>query len=143
MVETAFHDPQSTAAGTPDGTPDVVVLEGHVGPSDREDRVRLYTGLDCKAFYEIPRSGIERIERADHDNGPSRVFVKTVAVVGYYEAAQGGEESFLEGAIVAGNLADAVAVEARVFERSTVLIAGSNPPRKCHPLADPGTDELC
>ena len=143
MAETSQPGPQSPPAGVPDDVPEFVVFEGHVGPSDREGHVRLYTGLDLTAFYEFPIHGVERTESADRDNSPTRVFVKTVAVVSYHEGPGRGEASFLEGDIAAGNLADVAAVEAVVYERPTVLIAGSNPPRKCFRQAVPGSDGLC
>jgi hypothetical protein len=58
------------------------------------------------------------------------------SVVSHHEAAVGGEASFLEGGIAAAHLADAVAAETNVFERPTVFIVASNPPRKCFRAAD-------
>ncbi|MFI5459404.1 MAG: hypothetical protein ACHRXM_28605 [Isosphaerales bacterium] len=51
-----------------ENAPDVVVLEGYLGPSKREGSVRLYLDLAFRSCFEIPRSGIIHAEPADPSN---------------------------------------------------------------------------
>jgi hypothetical protein len=97
----------------PGGSPPTLAqLTGYIGPSQKPDSVRLYTGLDFNSYYEIPKSAIVHTEQTDaeDENSPTGVYVKADAAIDVVQTTtQSVEASFLQGAITSANLANAAA----------------------------------
>lgn len=61
----------------PDEIPDIVALTGYIGSSRKDGRVRLYSDLTFRNYYEIPTSGIIGTAPTDaaDENSPTGVHV--------------------------------------------------------------------
>jgi hypothetical protein len=77
--------------------PQLVVLIGFIGRSNRDGFVRIYVDLHLRDYYEVLGTDILFPEGdPDHPEAPSRVVVKASANVAWVQTA---EASFFEGAI--------------------------------------------
>jgi len=85
--------------------PDAVELVGYLGPSDKDDSVRLYLDLSFKSYVEIPKEGAV-LYREPHDPSaeakPTTILVSASAklkLVRVEVLEQAVEASFLRGNI--------------------------------------------
>jgi hypothetical protein len=95
----------------------LVTLVGYIGPSSKADSVRVYTGLDFQAYYEVPRAAVAATEAVDRqdENSPTRVLVKADTPVDVVQVSkQAGPASYFAGSIAGGYLADATAAQLSV-----------------------------
>jgi len=93
--------------GDTDPPRNLVVLVGYCGPSKKPDSVRLYLGLDFRAYYEIPRGGIIPTEPIDSqdENSPTKVVVEATTRLELVQVSrQSVEASFLQGGIASAYL---------------------------------------
>jgi hypothetical protein len=76
-VDLTPHPLVARLLADPASPPDTVVLNGYLGASQNEKFVRLYLGLDFRAFIDIPRMDIVYAEPSDPSNlaKPSKVVV--------------------------------------------------------------------
>jgi len=102
--------------------PEVVTLVGYLGPSDREDFIRLYRDLDFKSYFEIPKEGaiLYRMPSDPSDEAsPTKIVVRATARIEYVRVFEhAAEASFLQGRI---KLAAPVAAPRRFVEFHTVI----------------------
>jgi hypothetical protein len=85
---------------------DVVVLAGHLGPSNRDGHVRLYPELDYRTYFEVPKTAILRRERLEPAPGgkPTRIVVDASAKLEVVQIVeQTIEASFLRGPIASAH----------------------------------------
>jgi hypothetical protein len=100
-----------------------VVLAGYLWmASEKDPTVRLYTGLEFNAYYEIQVGDILHTARPDlqYEEVPAKVYVAAGAKVRLVQsaataaarpvgrAASGGEAAYLKGGISSAHLADAM-----------------------------------
>jgi hypothetical protein len=92
-------------AGKP---PNLVPLTGYIGPSQKADSVRLYSGLDFSSYYEIPKSAIAHTEQTDaeDESSPTTIYIDSGAQLDVVQTTtQSVGASFLGGSITNANLA--------------------------------------
>ena len=93
---------------------DLVALIGYFGPSKKPDHVRLYTGLDFRTYYEVPKTGVVHTEpvNAKDENSPTRVMLDAQSTVELVQTStQSGPAAFLAGAITGTHLPPAASVD--------------------------------
>ncbi len=138
---------------TPPGgaSPSLAQVTGYIGPSQKPESVRLYTGLDFGSYYEIPKSAIVHTEQTDaeDENSPTTVYVKADASIDVVQTTtQSVEASFLQGAITSAHLATAAATAAAggavVHPTPTVIhtFICTSPPQCHHTLPRPVCTEV-
>jgi hypothetical protein len=96
----------------PDEIPDIVALVGYLGPSRKDDCVRLYSDLTFRNYYEIPTSGILATSQtnAGDENSPTSVHVSAdTRLEAVSISSQNIEASYLKGSIASSHLGSASA----------------------------------
>lgn len=91
----------------PDDPPDLVALQGYVGPASDKDRVCIHHGLDFSSFTEVPKDAIRHVEPVDpnNENSPTVVLIPADTPVRHVQkTVQTGEAGFLAGGIAAAHL---------------------------------------
>ena len=137
---------------TPPGgaPPTLAQVTGYIGPSQKPDSVRVYTGLDFGSYYEIPKSAIVHTEQTDaaDENSPTAVYVKADASIDVVQTTkQSVEASYLQGAITNANLATAAASAAGgpIIQPTPTAIPTficTSPPQCHHTLPRPVCTEV-
>jgi len=87
--------------------PDTLELVGYLGPSDKDDRVRLYLDLNFKSYVEIPKEGAILYQEptvASEEARPTKILVSASAKLTLVEVRvlEQVEASFLRGSIASG-----------------------------------------
>jgi len=98
------HPLVSRFLGDSPATGERVALMGYIGPSEKPNHVRLYLGLDFRAFHELHKNGIIETGQADpaNPNGPTIVVISAKASHVLVKLPfPGSETTFLRGPIVA------------------------------------------
>lgn len=102
-VDLSFHPVVTRLKGTGDSLPEVVKLEGYLGPSDKKDHVRLYFDLDFTSYVDVPKDAVLYREPDDpkDETRPTIILVSASAKLSYVAAQkfENVEASFLRGGI--------------------------------------------
>jgi hypothetical protein len=87
----------------PNVPPNVVVLTGYFGPTQKPDSIRLYPSLDFQLYFEIPQDAIVATTKVDPDSdlSPTLVHVKAGTPVELVQRSTQPIEAYLQGGITA------------------------------------------
>ncbi|MFL6257801.1 MAG: hypothetical protein ACJ74T_22570 [Pyrinomonadaceae bacterium] len=110
LVERDHSDPDEVKV-----PPEVVLLVGYIGPSKRNDYIRLYQDLTFRNYYEIPKLGVVSTAplNPDDENSPTGVQVIADTKLDVITiSVQSVEARLLSGTISSGYLGGAAAQSA-------------------------------
>ena len=91
------------------GPPNLRVMIGWIGASDRDDRIRIYTVLDFSEYVEVANSEVAHIERHASAVEPSVVWLRSTAPVTVTRTPQRESQqlAFLQGSLTSRFLGSA------------------------------------
>lgn len=106
-IEVKTHPLVAKLNPNPDDPPDLVALQGYIGPSKEKSHVCIHHGLDFSSYTEVPKDAIRHVEPVDpsNENSPTVVLIPADTQVRHVQKiVQKGEAGFLAGGIAASQL---------------------------------------
>ena len=97
-----YDELAETLAADPTASPDLRVLVGWVGRSDRDNHIRLYTTLDFGEHLDLPRSDVAHVHHSHDPLQPSLLWIRAGAKITISRSeARDAQATFLRGSLAA------------------------------------------
>ena len=99
------HPLVSKLVPDPDNPPDIVMVEGYLGESKRDGRVRVYVDLDFRSYFEIEEADIVDHVPSDPSDAskPWNILIKGTAKLELVQVVV-VEASYLKGTITSAHM---------------------------------------